>query len=235
MKNGIFASWFFLFVCSPVLLVHERMRADATSVTHVPLVLGTRVPEFNLNDETIEVGLKRLASGQTTFAMGFEHQLKSKQTDAPIQDPPLTLHLKMTTVRGALDAMCRADGRYTWSTDDTFINVYPTKTLNDNSYLLNRRLKRLDLNELTDVQQGLLAIVNQLPPPKEQVAIAQIGGDYSYPPEPWTTNYENITVRQAINRLVRHMRGRGSWALTGSVDFRAFAFSSQGFVFDSYN
>jgi len=100
---------------------------------------------------------------------------------------------------------------------------------------MNRRLTKLDLKELTDIQQGLLAIVNQLPPPREQVAIAQIGGDDTYPAEPWTTRYGNLTVRQAINRLVRHMGERASWAFTGSTDFRAFAFNRQGFFFDSYN
>jgi hypothetical protein len=93
----------------------------------------------------------------------------------------------------------------------------------------------MELKQLTDIQQGLFAIVNQLPPPKEQVAVAQIGGDDSYPPEPWTTSYEDLTVRQAINRLVHHMGERGSWAFTGSADFRAFAFNRQGFLFDSYN
>jgi|SRR5882724_7297531 len=236
MKNRFFACWFFLFLISPLPLVHDGLRPEApANATNVYSVLNTEVPEFNLNEETIEVGLKRLASGSAAFAMGFEHELKSKQTDPPILDPRLTLHLRTTTVRETLEAMCRADSRYTWSTDDTFINVYPIKTVNDASYLLNRRLMRLDLKELTDIQQGLLAIVNQLPPPREQVAVAQIGGDDSYPPEPWTTSYEDLTVRQAINRLVHHMGEWGSWAFTGSADFRAFAFNRQGFLFDSYN
>ena len=69
----------------------------------------------------------------------------------------------------------------------------------------------------------------------EGLAGAQIGGDVSYPPEPWTISYENLTVRQALNRLVHHMGEQGSWAFTGSADFRAFAFNKQGFLFDSYN
>jgi len=236
MESRFFASGFFLFLILPLSLVHEGRRPETpVKVTTVDSVLISEISAFNLNDETIEVGLKRLASGSTAFAMGFEHELKSKQTDAPIQDPLLTLHLTGTTVRGALDAMCHADGRYTWSTDVTVINVYPIKTVNLNSYLMNRRLTKLDLKELTDIQQGLLAIVNQLPPPREQVAIAQIGGDDTYPAEPWTTRYGNLTVRQAINRLVRHMGERASWAFTGSTDFRAFAFNRQGFFFDSYN
>jgi len=236
MENRLFASGFFLFLISPLSLVHEGRRPETpVRVATVDSVLNSEISAFNLNDETIEVGLKRLASGPAAFAMGFEHELKSKQTDPPIQDPRLTLHLTATTVRGALDAMCYADGRYTWSTDDAFINVYPTKTVNLGSYLMNRRLTKLDLKGLTDIQQGLLAIVNQLSPPKEQVAIAQIGGDDTYPAEPWTSRYENLTVRQAINRLVRHMGERASWAFTGSTDFRAFAFNRQGFFFDSYN
>jgi hypothetical protein len=236
MENQFFASGFFLFLISLLSLVHEGRKPETpVKVTSVDSVLNFEISAFNLNDETIEVGLKRLASGSAAFAMGFEHELKSKQTDPPIPNPRLTLHLTATTVRGALDAMCHADGRYTWSTDDTFINVYPIKTVNLGSYLMNRRLTKLDLKELTDIQQGLWAIANQLPPPREQVAIAQIGGDDTYPAEPWTTRYENLTVRQAINRLVRHMGERASWAFTGSTDFRAFAFNKQGFFFDSYN
>ena len=236
MESRFLAFGFLLLLVSPLSFVHEGRRPETcVRVTTVDSILNSEISTFNLNDETIEVGLKRLASGSTAFAMGFEHELKSKQTDPPIQDPRLSLHLTATTVRGALDAMCHADGRYTWSTDETFINVYPIKTVNLGSYLMNRRLTKLDLKELTDIQQGLLAIVNQLPPPREQVGIAQIGGDDTYPTEPWTTSYENLSVRQAINRLVRHMGERASWAFNGSVDFHAFAFNRQGFFFDSYN
>ena len=69
--------------------------------TSVEFVLNYEISAFNLNSETIEVGLKRLASKSAAFAMGFEHELKSKQTDPPIQDLRLTLHLTATTVREA--------------------------------------------------------------------------------------------------------------------------------------
>ena len=182
MEIRFFAFGFLMLLISPLSLVHEGRRPETrVKVTTVDSVLNSEISAFNLNNETIEVGLKRLALRPAAFAMGFEHELKSKQTDPPIQDPRLTLHLTATTVRGALEAMCHSDGRYTWSTDDTFINVYPIKTISDASYLMNRRLTKWDLKDLTDIQQGLLAIVNQLPPPREQVAIAQIGGDDAYP------------------------------------------------------
>jgi len=131
MESRFLAFGFLLLLVSPLSFVHEGRRPETcVRVTTVDSILNSEISTFNLNDETIEVGLKRLASGSTAFAMGFEHELKSKQTDAPIQDPLLTLHLTGTTVRGALDAMCHADGRYTWSTDVTVINVYPIKTIN---------------------------------------------------------------------------------------------------------
>src|SRR5229473_70981 len=112
MENRFIASGFFLFLISPLSLVHEGRRPEAPAKpTTVDSVLNSKIPQFNLDDETIEVGLKRLASGSAVFAMGFEHELKSKQTDPQIEDPRLTLHLKVITVGEVLDAMCQADGR----------------------------------------------------------------------------------------------------------------------------
>jgi len=196
-KNRFFSFPVFLLLIAPSYFIHEEPPLEERGF-NLEATLDTRVLEFTLNNETIGIGLKRLASATAGFALGFEHELRPNITDPPIPDQPLTLHLKMVTVRETLDAMCRIDGRYIWSRDDTFVNVYPIETVNDSSYLLNQKLKKLDLNGLTDIQQGLLAIVNQLPQPQEQVAIAQIGGTYSYPAEPWTTSYDNITVRQAI-------------------------------------
>src|SRR5215469_9032743 len=161
--NGFLSFPLLLFLLASSYFHHEE-RSLTERGPNLEAILDARIQEFNLNNETIEVGLKRLATGTTLFAMGFEHELKSRRTDPPIPDPRLTLHLKMATVRETLNAMCRADARYTWSTDDTFVNVYPIETANDTSYLLNRKLKRLELKGLTDVQQGLLAIANQLPP-----------------------------------------------------------------------
>jgi len=160
MEDRFFASGYFLLLISSFSLVHEGRRPETpVKVTPVEFVLNYEISAFDLNNETIEVGLKRLASRSAAFAMGFEHELKSKQTDPPIQDPRLTLHLTATTVREALDAMCHADGRYTWSTDDAFVNVYPIKTISDASYLMNRRLEKLDLKELTQVDSSGVGII----------------------------------------------------------------------------
>ncbi len=139
----------------------------------------------------------------------------------------INLSLENKTVKEILDILCSMDVRYTWSQDGATINVYPRSKLGDTSYFLNRRLNRWQINDITDVQQGLLAIVEQLPGPREQVAITQFGGSLSYP-NAWKETFQNITVRQAINRVAGHLGARTYWQLTGSGEFRGFSFSKIG-------
>ena len=88
MEDRFFASGFFLLLILSFSLVHEGRRPETpVKETSDEFVLNYEISAFDLNNETIEVGLKRLASRSAAFAMGFEHELKSKQTDPPIQDP----------------------------------------------------------------------------------------------------------------------------------------------------
>lgn len=194
-----------------------------------PAALDTSVADFSLLNQTIFDGVSELNSEAVPFSFGFERLLKAKFNDPAIPDPNITLMLRNATVKEILDALCKADERYTWSVDGSTINVYPRRTIDDSSYFLNRRLGKLEIQNITDIQQGLLAIAQQLPPPKEQIAHAQMGGDSSYPPEPWTATFENLTVRQAANRLTGHMGAHSAWLFSGSQEFRAFSFFRLGF------
>ena len=113
---------------------------------------------------------------------------------------------------------------FTWSMDGTTVNVFPRVIINDDSYLLNRKLERYDLKNATDVDKGLFAMARELPPPFEQIAHAQAGGGDPYPPEPWTVTYYNLTVRQVVNRLALHGGSCGIWIFGGAQDFRSFGF-----------
>jgi hypothetical protein len=186
--------------------------------------LDAKVPEFELQNQTLVDGLWMLARAPAPFAFGFEKVLKKRLSDPDIPEPRLRLQLNNKTVREILDALCDADPRFTWSMDGPTVNVFPRAAIDDSSYLLNRKLERFELKNATDVQNGLLAIVRQLPPPVEQVANAQLGGADPYPPEPWTVTYYNLTVRQVINRLALHGGPCGIWIFGGSADFRAFGF-----------
>jgi hypothetical protein len=224
MKTLLFV-WFFSYsFCAA-----QSASVEVGRPTFEELVLSRRVPQFTLLQGTIYDGLKSLSAGPVPFAFGFEEVLKEKFSDTEIRDPRFDLRLENKTVRNILDALCASDSRYTWSSDTFTVNVHPRATAADVTYLLNRRLPRLELAGITDIDQGLLAVVHQLPPPEEQVAHVQTGGDSSYPLEPWHASFQDLSVRQAMNRLVAHMGQHACWIFHGSRDFRAFTFFRTGF------
>ncbi|MFB3812466.1 MAG: hypothetical protein ACE14L_00010 [Terriglobales bacterium] len=222
-------------LCFAVLLLANVSSAGEAQVNPEDVLLSNRVPHFALVNETLLDGLKKLSSHDRPFHFGFESVLKAKFSDTSVPEVRFNIQLENKTVREILDALCSADHRYAWSVDDSFVNVYPRASTADPKYLLNRKLPKLEVRNITDIDQALLAIARQLPPPLEQIAHAQMGGDASYPAQPWTATFENITVREAINRLTAHMGPRACWIFYGSLDFRAFAFFKWGFRGSSPN
>lgn len=188
-------------------------------------ILDTTVPLFQLTDQTLLDGVTALTTEPAPLAFGFERVLKQRFSDPPVISPRFSLRLENRSIGEILDALCTMDSRYTWTQDGPTINVYPRATAGDGSYVMNRKLDKLELKDVTDIEQALLAIYQQLPPPREQVAIGQAGGDISYPAQPWSAVFKEVTVRQAMNRIAGHLGPRGSWMLSGSRDFRAFAFT----------
>ena len=217
--------------CALLIFVAAVMQASAVPArqagpvpTRESAFLEANLSEFEVHKQTLLEALLKLARGPAPFGFGFEKILKEKLSDPEIPDPALSLELQNKSVREILDALCQADQRYTWSVDGTTVDVYPRAVTSDKSYLLNRELPKLELKNATDVQDGLLAISRQLPPPKEQIAIAQAGGADPYPPDPWTVTFENVTVRKVVNRLTEHGGRCGYWIFGGARDFRAFGF-----------
>lgn len=207
-----------------MLYARSPAQQPQTNAATKSTLLEAKVPEFELHNETLVDGLWKLAHGPEPFGFGFEKILKGKLPDPELPDPPLELQLKSKSFREIFDALCQADPRYTWSIDDGFVNFYPRAIINESGYLLNRRLPKFELKNATDVQNGLLAIHRQLPPPIEQIAQAQVGGDDPYPSEPWTITLANVTVRQVANRLAAHGGPYGIWIFGGAKDFRSFGF-----------
>ncbi len=187
-------------------------------------VLDRVVSAYKVDNRPIRDVVQELFTSVEGVDMGFEDVLAETLDDPDVPSPAMSLDLSGATLRTALFAICAADPRYTWSIDGATVNVYPQSVSSDPAYLMNRELYSFRLDHAVDIQDGFLAIVHQLPPPTEQVAILQAGGDSSYPPEPWTVTYERVTVRQAINRLAEQMGGSTSWFFSGSKDFRHFAF-----------
>ena len=213
-----------------VLLFLPLAAAGQESIrTAVMVRLDAKIPDFFLNEDSIFIGVRMLNKPNLQIGFGFEEVLARKAADQPVPYPKISVKLKNPSTREALDAMCAADRRYTWSVDGLTVNVYPSAISTEPGYLLNRQLAQLQIHNITDIDQGLFAIPRQLPGPLEQIAHAQIGGDASFPEEPWSLSLSDVTVRQAINRLVEHMGSSSSWIFGGSDEFRKFAFYREGF------
>ena len=219
----------FVWLCSYALCAAQSTGLGVVQPTLEELVLSRRIPQFTLLQGTLYDGVKKLSSGPAPFAFGFEEVLNERFSDPDIENPRFDLRLENKTVRDILDALSASDSRYTWSSEAFTINIYPRATVTDAAYLVNRKLPKLELAGITDIDQGLLAIVHQLPPPQEQVAHVQTGGDSSYPLQPWHGSFQDLSVRQAMNRLVAHMGPHACWIFHGSRDFRAFTFFRTGF------
>ncbi len=192
-------------------------------------MLSARVRLFELRDQTLHDGIAELSVQGLPLAIGFEEILRARYSGPPTPRVSFSLTLRDSTVRRILDALCANDPRYSWSTDGRTVNIYPVATVGDPRYLMNRRIAVLRLRSLTRVQLGLLGISRALPSGQGQVAEMGIGGDDTFPGNPWTVTLRNRTVRQIVNRLAEHMGPRSAWILYGSEDFRAFFFNRYGF------
>jgi hypothetical protein len=209
-----------------LLLSLGSLGAEAQIVDLAEQLLDRRVPKFEMRNGTLFDGVARLSAEPTQLAFAFEDLLTAHPHDPLPPEVPLSIHLDNGTIRELLTTMCRADGRYTWTRDGTTVNVYPKETVGGGSYLMNRRLPRLELTGVSAAEDAMFAAVTQLPPPFEQIAFAQAGGDTSFP-TPWKTTFENLTLRHALNLIARNISFRGGWVLSGSRDFRTVGFHNQ--------
>lgn len=219
--------WALLFAAIFLLAVPGIVRGQMPERQALPKesLLDTMIPAFELENQALLDGIWKLARGPAPFGFGFEKVLKQKSSDPDSAEPRISVLLREKSVREVLDALCQADGRYVWSVDGSTINLFPKAVADDPTYLFNRKVVRYMLKDVTDIQDGLLAIIRQLPPPEEQVAIAQVGGGGDpYPPEPWSLTLDNRSVREVVNRLASHGGQCAVWIFGGARDFRAFGF-----------
>jgi len=186
-------------------------------------LLDVRLPSFEIRNGTLFRGIARLSAETAQLSFAFEFALTEHFHDSPVPKASLSIHLDNKTIREALTALCNADGHYTWTRDGTTINVYPKETVGDGSYLMNRRLPRLELKDAPTAQDAMFGAVAQLPPPFEQIAFAQAGGNTRFP-MPLRARFENLTLRQALNLIARNIAPRAGWVLSGSREFRTVGF-----------
>jgi hypothetical protein len=194
--------------------------------------LAGRVQSIIVHNSTILDGLAQLSAQSSELSFSFEEILKPRFNDPEALQVRFSLDIRNRAVREVLDALCERDPRYTWTADGTAVNVFPRAVEHDGSYLMNRNIPQLELRDQKNAGEAAFAVVAELPPPFEQIAYAQAGGDISYA-APWHARLRNVTVRQAFNLIARQLNTRGGWVVSGSLEFRTIGFHNGPILYRS--
>lgn len=191
--------------------------------------LDIKIPEFVVKDAILRDGISELSLKNVEgLHLGMEEIIQERIQDDPRRlTPHFSLRLEDRSVREIIDALCKLDGRYTWSEDGDSVNVYPRATEHDSSYLLNLRIAHITVKDIPDPDQALTSLWKLFP--TQQVGYFGPGlADNTYS-EPWTAVFEDLTVRQFANRITEHIGPRTAWTWAGGNGERMFTFFKGGF------
>lgn len=197
--------------------------AGAQAVQGEEPILLTKIHSFDLLNQTMVDGLVNISERLPRSHFGVEQVLRERYNGPALKAHKFSLHEDDKTLSQLLDNLCQKDPGYMWSLNGPTINVYPRNVADSPSYFLNRRLERVDFNDLRSADGILFSVIHRLIP-DEQVAFCQVGGNDNYD-VPWTASFSNITVRELLNEAAAHLGAHSYWVLSGSKDFRCFAFA----------
>jgi hypothetical protein len=173
-----------------------------------------------LENEYFVDGLAKLniQSQGVGFAIEF---LPGTRNSPPPPDSRFSTERSSGTLKDALDWLCGLDPRYTWKREGRIINIIPRDTLSDPNYLFNRKLSGLrfvDLRHASDTFDKIFKPVSKV---NESVISLDDAGSFS---KPWTVAFENISVRDALDRVAENLGAGRGWMVYGNNETRIINF-----------
>ena len=186
------------------------------------------ISHFELKNGALIDGLSELSRNlEVHLHLGIEEALRERFDSPRDRSVHFSVHLEKKSVREILDALCQADTRYSWKADGLTIELYPRTRLGDKTDLLNFQIPHIQLGGTTDADQAIAPLLELFP--WEPIGYMQVGlGEYDYD-APWTTTFDDLTVRQFIDRVSEHMGPDTVWLWQGGKDGRLFTFLKGGF------
>jgi hypothetical protein len=214
-----------IFWICPLVVCQQRPEIDQPGTR----LRSTKIQQFDVSDGIMRDGISELSlKNVEALHVGFEESIRQRSQDNPSSvSNHFSLHLQNKSIGEILDALCAADPLYTWAEDGHTINIYPRAVATDSSYLLNLRIDRIDLKDVPDPDQALTPLSRLFP--KQQVGYFGPGLAGNRYPKPWTIAFQDLTVRQFINRIAEHMASQTSWVWQGGSGERMFTFLRGGF------
>jgi hypothetical protein len=178
-----------------------------------------KVTVVELRDETIFDAIGRLNQSYDV-AISIEGILPDQGV---VTNPKFRGEIENRTLGEALTWLCTLDGRYTWTRDGTMANLFPTKFRDDPHYFFNRSLPILKFQDARQSGEAAIDVVHQLGDPAEHLIFLGIGGTQAFP-KPWTATFNDITVRQALNRIAQQLGPTCGWQIGGTTNARLIMF-----------
>lgn len=130
-----------------------------------------------------------------------------------LTNPRFTATTSGVTLAEALDWLCTLEPQYTWSRDGTTINIFPRATVEEKNYYFTRKLSDLVFREERNAYDAVEKVFKPVSTPKE--AVIQWTGVRDYQ-TPYSATFKDITVREALNRLVQHVAPTEGWMVFGN-------------------
>jgi hypothetical protein len=185
--------------------------------------LQQKVGPISLRDEYFAAGLAKL--NLQTHGLGFAIEfLAGKPGSPPPPDSKFNAEKGVGTVEDTLKWLCALDPRYTWKVDGRIVNIFPRDSVSDPSYLFNRRLPTLRFTDLISAADSLDKIFKPVAKPNESVITIADAGSF---PKPWSVTFENISVREALDRVAENLGAGHGWMVSGNADTRLISFYSR--------
>ncbi len=180
------------------------------------------VAGIELKEQSVIDGIAML-SHAGNFAVSVEYPLGKTISEPAPQLKIVTATIGPGTVAEVLDKLCALDTTFIWTKDGNMLNVLPRNLAHEPGYLLNRTVGEVAFQDIQTANDTVMKLVDQLPGPREQVAVLQVGPPLNFA-QTWTITLKNITVRQVFDTTARQLGPTFGWQFSGAQDFRIITF-----------
>jgi hypothetical protein len=180
------------------------------------------VPVFQLVDQTVVDGIAML-NQSTDIAYAVEFPLGRTIADPAPPLKTVTSSVGSGTLTNALDRLCALDPTFSWQRIGNTVHVFPRSLGTDQGYLFNQKIGVLSFKDVPDAQKAVFDAVAEVAGAKQQIAVFQTGTSINFS-HPWTASFNDITVREAFDKIAEQLGPTHGWQFGGAADFRVLSF-----------
>ena len=194
--------------------------AQDAAATHDPF--QQQAGGATLEDESVVAGIVTLTRS-VGLPLSIEYPLGTTASTPEPRLKTVTAAIGPGTVAQVLDRLCQLDPTFAWTRNGNMVNVVLRSLENDQQYVFNRKVEQVTFENLRHADEAVLKLVGELPGPREQIAVREVGLSLDFA-SPWTATFRNVTVREVLNAIAQQFGPSYGWEFSGTQDFRMIRF-----------